>query len=325
MTDDTGVGVLVFSESQEVAYELLSKGRELADKLNLPLAAASLGASPGGEAAAGHFHYGADKVYTVTDPKLDQFIAEHYSDALKAVVESAHPKIILIGQTKSGGELAPALAARLTAGCAVGCTKLDINDDGNLQVERIVLGGNATAVETYNGPPQIATIAPKCFECVLPDESRTGEEVAVDAEIKDIAKTILKSEESQVGECKLEDAGVIISGGRGFKKKEDFSLISDLAGTLNGEMGCSRPIAADLKWLSEDHWVGLSGHKVKPKVYIACGISGQIQHLAGMRDSNIIIAINKDKEAPIFNAVDYGLVGDIYKILPMLTEELKKG
>ena len=188
-----------------------------------------------------------------------------------------------------------------------------------------MLGGNATAVEEFLQAPAIATIAPKICECMMADESRSGEVIAVDAQITEVAKAISTTEASETGECKIEDAVVIVSGGRGFKKKEDFSLLEDLAGALNGEIGCSRPIAADLKWLSEDHWVGLSGHKVKPKIYIACGISGQIQHLAGMRDADMIIAINKDREAPIFNAVDYGLVGDIYQVIPKLTEELKKG
>lgn len=323
MADD--IGILVFSESPEVAYELLAKGSEFSDKLNAPLAAVSTGSDAGGEAAAKLIHYGADKVFTVTDPKLDDFIVEHYTDALQAVAAAANPKIILIGQTKSGGELAPRLAARLKTGCAVGCSKLELTDEGTLKIERIVLGGNATAVEEFIASPQIVTIAPKTCECLQPDESRSGDLIPVDADIKDVAKTVLKKEEGECAECKIEDATVIVSGGRGFKKKEDFELIQGLTSVLNGEMGCSRPIAADLKWLSEDHWVGLSGHKVKPKVYIACGISGQIQHLAGMRDSSTIIAINKDKDAPIFNAVDYGLVGDIYQIIPKLTEELKKG
>jgi electron transfer flavoprotein alpha subunit len=319
------VGILVFSESADVAHELLAKGRELAEKLNAPLAAAWLGPKEKAGDAVELFKYGADNVYSVANPKLDTNIVEYYTDALQNVIARANPKIILIGQTKQGGELAPKIAARLQTGCAVGCTKLELNDDGNLKIERVVLGGNAVAVEEYTSTPQIATIAPRSCECMQPDESRSGEVILVEAEIKDILKNIVKTEKSEAGECSLEDASVIVSGGRGIKNKEDFDLIKGLAGVLNGEMGCSRPIAADLKWLSEDHWVGLSGHKVKPKIYIACGISGQIQHLAGMRASNMIIAINKANDAPIFNAVDYGLVGDVYKILPKLTEELKKG
>jgi electron transfer flavoprotein alpha subunit len=320
-----GDTVLVYSEAWDSALELMSKGRELADKLEARLVTASLGKDAGGDVAAELIQHGADIVYTVTDPKLDEFIVEQYTDALAAVVAQAEPRFILMGHTKRGGELAPRLAARLRTGCAVGCAKVDLNDAGDLQVERVILGGNAVAVETYASDPQIATVAPKTYEPPESDTSRTGEIVAVDVEISDVGKTILKTEKGGIGECKLEDASVIVSGGRGFKAKEDLKLIEGLADCLNGEMGCSRPIAADLKWMSEDHWVGLSGHKVKPKVYIACGISGQIQHLAGMRDANLIIAVNKDRDAPIFNAVDYGLVGDVYKILPMLTELLKQG
>lgn len=319
------IGVLVFSEIEDVAYELLGMGRTFTEKLDAPLAVVLIGKESSADDAAKMYKYGADNVYSVTDPKLESYKVEQYTDALQAVVEKTNPRIILIGQTKQGGELAPMLAARLRSGCAVGCSKLELNENNNLVTQRTVLGGNATAVEEFLTAPQIATVAPKVAECLEIDESRAGEVIAVEADIKDVNKNILSLKEGVSGECKIEDASVIVSGGRGFKNKEDFELIKGLAKTLNGEMGCSRPIAADLKWLSVDHWVGLSGHKVKPKVYIACGISGQIQHLAGMRDSNTIIAINKDKDAPIFNAVDYGLVGDIYNIIPKLTEELKKG
>lgn len=317
--------ILVYSETWDTALELMSKGRELADAAGTRLLSASFGKDAGGDVANELIQHGADVVYTITDPKLDTFMVEQYTDALAAVVVQASPKVILMGHTKRGGELAPRLAARLRTGCAVGCAKVELNSEGNLQVERMILGGNATAVETYAASPQIATVPPKTYDPPESDTSRTGETVPVDAEIKEVAKTVLRTEKGGIGECKLEDATVVVSGGRGFKQKDDLKLIENLADCLNGEMGCSRPIAADLKWLSEDHWVGLSGHKVKPKVYIACGISGQIQHLAGMRDSSLIIAINKDRDAPIFNAVDYGIVGDVYKILPMLTEELKKG
>jgi electron transfer flavoprotein alpha subunit len=317
--------ILVYSEAWDTALELMSKGRELADAAGVKLLSASFGSDAAGDVANELIQHGADTVYTITDPKLDTFMVEQYTDALAAVIAQASPKIVLMGHTKRGGELAPRLAARLRTGCAVGCSKIEVNADGNLQVERIILGGNATAVETYAATPQIATIPPKAFDPPESDTGRTGETIAVEATINDVAKAVLKTEKGGIGECKLEDAAVVVSGGRGFKAKDDLKLIESLADCLNGEMGCSRPIAADLKWLSEDHWVGLSGHKVKPKVYIACGISGQIQHLAGMRDSNLIIAINKDRDAPIFNAVDYGIVGDVYKILPALTEELKKG
>jgi electron transfer flavoprotein alpha subunit len=323
MADD--IGVLVYSDVPEVAHELIAKGRELLDKTGGALAAVSAGTEAGGDAAAHLFHFGADVVYAVSDNKLENFIVEHYTDALEAVISQANPKVVIIGQTKRGGELAPRLAARLKTGSAVGCTKLEVNDAGNLVSERVVLGGNATAVEEFLKAPAIATIAPKMCECQLPDESKSGEVISVDAQITEVAKAVSVSEAAETGECKIEDAQVIVSGGRGFKKKEDFAMLEDLAGVLSGEIGCSRPIAADLKWMSEDHWVGLSGHKVKPKIYIACGISGQIQHLAGMRDADMIIAINKDREAPIFNAVDYGIVGDIYQVIPKLTEELKKG
>jgi electron transfer flavoprotein alpha subunit len=157
------------------------------------------------------------------------------------------------------------------------------------------------------------------------DEHRTGEVVKQAVQVPVSASRIVKVQERKSEGVNVEDAEIIVSCGRGLKKKEDIRLVSELADALKGRtVGCSRPIAADLKWLSEDHWIGLSGHKVKPKLYVACGISGQIQHIAGMRDSGVVVAINKDPEALIFKSADYGIVGDLYEVLPRLTSAIKE-
>jgi electron transfer flavoprotein alpha subunit len=203
------------------------------------------------------------------------------------------------------------------------CTSVYLKDK-KLTTERIVYSGNAIAVQEFTAAPQILTIAPKVYDPLPKNEQHKGELIKMKIEPEPSPSKILKIQEMKTEGINVEDAEIIVSCGRGFKKKEDIKLVSDLADVLKGKtVGCSRPIAADLKWLSEDHWIGLSGHKVKPKLYGACGISGQIQHIAGMRDSNVIVAINKDPEALIFKSADYGIVGDLYDVLPKLTTAIK--
>jgi electron transfer flavoprotein alpha subunit len=187
-----------------------------------------------------------------------------------------------------------------------------------------VYSGNAIAVEQFNSKPAIVTIPSKAFDPLKKDDSRKGDIVKKKIDIEKSPSKIIKVQDMKTEGVNVEDAEIIVSCGRGFKKKEDIKLVEELAEVIKGKtVGCSRPIAADLKWLSEDHWIGLSGHKVKPKLYIAAGISGQIQHIAGMRDSGIIVAINKDPEALIFKSADYGIVGDLYEVIPKLTEAIK--
>jgi electron transfer flavoprotein alpha subunit len=193
-----------------------------------------------------------------------------------------------------------------------------------LKIERVVYSGNGVAVQKFNTKPQIATLALQTFKPKLREDGKTGEIVEEPLELPESKIKIVNVSDRVSGAVCIEDAEFIVSVGRGLKNKEDLPIIKGLAESLRGELGCSRPIASDLKWLPTEHWVGLSGHKVKPRIYIACGISGQIQHLAGMRDSDIIIAINKDPEAPIFNAADYGIVGDMYQVIPAIVDKLKQ-
>jgi len=315
--------VLVFSENMEVAAELLGKGKELAGELGTKLAAALLGTGVKGREGE-LFAYGADVVYVVDHPALTPFFPETYADALAKVVEEAKPEVILIGATKRGRETAPRLATKLNAGCAAGATNLRIDKEKRLLIaERPAISAMVVATEYSKTKPQIATVAPRTFEKPPRDDSRKGEVVEVKVDLTPPEKKILELKKKEVRGIKIEDAELITSCGRGFRKKEDLKMLEELAGLIGATLGCSRPIAADLKWLPEDHWVGLSGHKVKPKMYMAVGISGQVQHLAGMRDSKIIVAINKDPEAPIFKVADYGIVGDLYQVLPALIDYLK--
>lgn len=315
-------GVIIFSEDEAISYELVTPARELAAALNTTLSAIFIGV--GDTIPKSLIAYGVDKVIAID--YNGQFDVEVYTDLLAAIIGEENPEILIIGGTKYGKELAPRVAARLNKGCATDCIKLSIDKDTRkLTGERIVYGGNGIETVVFNVKPQIVTVPGRTFEAPQErDESRSGEIIHREIEAKVPRVKVIKVSERAIEAVKLEDAEVIVSLGRGVKKKEDITIIEKLAKALGGEVGCSRPIAADLKWLSKDHWVGLSGHKVKPKLYIACGISGQIQHLAGMRDSGLIVAINRDSEAPIFKAADYGIVGDLYKIVPALTETLSK-
>jgi electron transfer flavoprotein alpha subunit len=198
---------------------------------------------------------------------------------------------------------------------------LSVDEKGKLIGERITYGGNATAKVTFNTKPQIATVPARAFDKPTLQD-RHGQLAKLDVKTEPPKTEVIETKPLEASSTRIEEAEAIISCGRGLTKKEDKVLLDELAGVLCGQVGCSRPLAEDRKWFTE--WVGLSGHKVKPKLYIACGISGVIQHVAGIRDSKVIVAINKDPEAPIFEIADYGVVGDLYEILPALKDALKK-
>jgi electron transfer flavoprotein alpha subunit len=311
--------VLVYSDDKKLALELLNKASELGKELHKKVIAVTIGHE---EYATEYLECGADLVI-VAETSQHQFKAEEYTSILENILKEHRNEIVLIGSNKNGKELAARLAAKLDAGCVMDCTKVYVQDQ-KLTTERIVYSGNAIAVEQFTSPPQIVTIPSKIFDPLPKNPHHKGEIVKKKIDGEHFPSKILKVQETKSEGVNVEDAQIIVSCGRGFKKKEDIRLVSELADILKGRtVGCSRPIAADLKWLSEDHWIGLSGHKVKPKLYVACGISGQIQHIAGMRDSGVIVAINKDPEALIFKSADYGIVGDLYEILPKLTNAIK--
>ena len=313
-------GILVFSEKYDLMLEMLGKGREIADKLQTSLAAVLMGFNVQ-EKADELIKYGADKVYLIDNQALAHFQIEAYLSVLHNLAVNHKPEIILIGSTRNGKPLAARLATRLEAGCVPDCNRLSVDDERRLVGERITYGGNAAAKITFKAKPQIATVPARAFEKPEPKD-HSGQLVKLDVKIEESRTEIVETKPLETSSVRIEDADVIISCGRGLGKKEDRALLDELATVLCGQVGCSRPLAEDRKWFTE--WVGLSGHKVKPKLYIACGISGVIQHVAGIRDAKVIVAINKDEQAPIFEVADYEIVGNLYEILPALKEALKK-
>ncbi|MCK4313920.1 electron transfer flavoprotein subunit alpha/FixB family protein [Candidatus Bathyarchaeota archaeon] len=312
--------IWTFSEKHNLKLEMLGKGREIADKLQTELAAVLIGSNVQ-EKADELIKYGADKVYLIDNPALQRFQAEAYLSILHNLVTNYKPNILLIGSTKNGKPLAARLATRLETGCIPDCVELNVNENGRLVGKRITYGGNAIAKITLKSKPQIATIPARVFEKPEPQD-RSGKVIELNVNTEEPKTEVVETKPLEASSVNIEEAEVIISCGRGLEKKEDKVLLKELAEILNGQVGNTRPLAEDRKWFTE--WVGLSGHKVKPKLYMACGVSGVIQHVAGIRDSKIIVAINKDPEAPIFEVADYGVAGDLYEILPALKEALKK-
>lgn len=317
-------GVWVFSESPAVARELLSKGRDLAGKLGTHLAAVVLGEDVS-ETSKDLITFGADKVYTVQDPSLKTFQVHPYSAVLTELAQTYRPDVVLVGSTRSGLELAARVAERLKTGCCTECSKLDIDAEKKCVVaDRLILGGNITETLMIRSKPQIFTLPKGVFQPLAKDASRTGEIIQVQPKTTESPVKVLERKPKQFASVRITEAEAIVSFGRGLKKKEDIPIIEELAKTISGVVGCSRPIAEDLKWLPIDQYVGLSGQKVAPKLYVACGISGQIQHITGIQNARIVVAVNADSKAPIFEYADYGIVGDLYKVVPALTETFRR-
>jgi electron transfer flavoprotein alpha subunit len=317
-------GVWVFSENPAVARELLSKGRELAEKLGTHLAAVAVGENVS-ETSKDFVAFGADKAYTVQNPLLKTFQVHPYLDVLSEMAQTYRPDVILIGATRSGLELAARLAERLKTGCCTECSKLDIDSEKKcVVVDRLILGGNITETLIIRSKPQIFTLPKGVFQPLSKDPNLTGETVQVQPKMAESPVKVLDRKPKQFAGVRITDAEAIVSFGRGLKKKEDVPIVEELAKTINGVVGCSRPIAEDLKWLPIDQYVGLSGQKVAPKLYVACGISGQIQHITGIQNARVVVCVNTDSKAPIFEYADYGIVGDLYKIVPALTEAFKQ-
>ncbi len=314
-------GVMAYSEKLDLLLELVSGCRGLADRLGAPLSAVLIGGEVDEDVRREPIRYGADRVYVLEDPRLGTFDAETYKAALLRAFEEASPEVLVIGGTRRGKELAPRVAAALGAGCMTDCISLDLDEEGRLVGRRLTYGGSTVAEEVFVRKPQIATVPPGVFEKAEPVE-REGEVITLDVELPEPrVKVVERREKPRVG-FRIEEAPVIVAIGRGFEKREDLKLAEELAEALGAVVGATRPLAADYHWFKE--WIGLSGRKVKPDLYIACGISGAIQHVAGIRDAKVIVAINKDEEAPIFEVADYGVVGDLYRVLPALTRALRE-
>lgn len=313
-------GVWILADRQEPALELLTVGRDLADKTGGWLVAVVSGTQT---EAQEYIRHGADEVMLMP-PLADSEPITAYVPVIAAEAGQADPDIILVAGTSRGKEMAARLAARLKTGLGSDCISLnyDINQR-RLVMERLVYGG--AAVQTVVGltRPQMATVPPKAFTAGAPDDGRTGTVRKLPAPSPSGMKVLAKKPQvKEAGE--INDAKVLVCVGRGFENQADLKLARDLAEAVGGEVACTRPMAEELHWLPEQTYIGLSGQTVKPALYIGVGISGQIQHTTGIRDSKVICAINRDENAPIFEAADYGIVGDLYDVLPRLTAAVKK-
>lgn len=324
-------GVFVFVQQVDnvitpVSYELIGKGKELATDLETEVTAVVLGSdidAMGKELA----RHGADKVIMVDDPVLKVYTTEPYVHAFVEVINKYKPEVVLFGATAIGRDMAPRVSARVHTGLTADCTKLEINpEDKGLMMTRPAFGGNIMAtILCPEHRPQMSTVRPGVMQKLPTDDSKEAEVIKetiadladhVNVEVLDIVKSV-------ADKMDIQDAKILVAGGRGMASPENFKLLEDLAEALGGTVASSRA-CVDAGWVEKDRQVGQTGKTVRPNLYIACGISGAIQHLAGMEESDVIIAINKDETAPIFSVADYGVVGDVFKILPLFTEAVKK-
>lgn len=326
----------VDNEISSIAFELIGKAKELAADLGTDVTAVLLGNKVENlvDALA---EYGADKVIVVDDPELETYRTEPYAHALASVINEYKPEIVLVGATAIGRDLGPTVSARVKTGLTADCTVLEIGDfplearegveqkHNQLLMTRPAFGGNTIAtIACPDNRPQMATVRPGVMQKLEPVKGAKAEVIHYNpgftknrryVEIQDVVKAVGTVEN-------IMDAKILVSGGRGVGSAEDFKMLQDLADVLGGMVSCSRAVVEN-GWLAQDYQVGQTGKTVRPNVYFAIGISGAIQHVAGMEESDIIIAINKDADAPIFDVADYGIVGDLKKIVPALTESLK--
>ncbi len=323
-------GVWVIAEHYKnrinpVAFQLLGKGRELADILKVNLTLVILGVNFDNKLEE-FSQYGMDEILYVKSPILKDYYSDLYVKAITELVLDNKPEIILIGATPTGRDFAPRVAKRLNAGLTADCTGLEVNPETrNLLQTRPTFGGNIMAtIRTPSSRPQMATVRPGIYK--IPEKAKGNvriKEFDYDFKEKDSVSKIVKIISKKKNTINLEDAKIIVAGGRGVGSKENFKILGDLANVLDAELAGSR-ITVELNWLEPDRQIGQTGKTVSPKLYIACGISGAIQHIVGMENSGTIVAINKDPNSPIFNMAHYGIVGDLHEIIPVLIEKIKK-
>lgn len=322
--------VYVFAEQrdgelQKVGIELVGKARELADDLGQQVAAVLLGSGVKDKAQE-LIACGADKVVVVDDVMLEEYVTEPYTKALTAVINAKDPEIVLYGASSIGRDLAPRVSARIHTGLTADCTALEIDEETKLlMMTRPAFGGNIMAtIVCEDFRPQMATVRPGVMKVLESDASRSGEveefkvkfsDADMNVKVRETVKTAHKSVD-------ITEAKILVSGGRGIGSAEKFKMLEELAGVMEGEVSSSRA-CVDSGWISADRQVGQTGKTVRPELYLACGISGAIQHAAGMENSDFIVAINRDEDAPIFDIADLGIVGDLNAIVPKLTEAVK--
>ncbi|MGI6113787.1 MAG: FAD-binding protein [Mahellales bacterium] len=322
--------IWVFAEQRkgviaDVTFELLGAAKKLSEDLGQSLCAVLLGDGVAGQAKT-LIEYGADIVYLVDDPGLGTFNDEVYSDTFTSLINEYKPSIVLMGATTYGRSLGPRVSSRINTGLTADCTNLEIDPEKKILMQtRPAFGGNLMAtIICPDRRPQMATVRPKVMKPINPDQNRQGKIISPKITVKDnlITKVIEVVNETK-DRVNLTEADIIVSGGRGLGDPKHFKLIEELAEVLGGAVGSSRA-AVDAGWIPYSHQVGQTGKTVSPKIYIACGISGAIQHLAGMSSSDIIVAINKNPDAPIFKVATFGIVGDLHQIVPLLISEFKK-
>jgi len=320
------LGEMREGEIHAVSYELLAWGKDLADKLGVELSSIIIGHDIKDKANE-LIYRGADKVYVVDNPALENFRVDPYSKILTSLIEEYKPEIFIASATTIGRTLMPICAVKLQTGLTADCTGLDVDIDERLLIQtRPAIGGNIMAtIKTPTSRPQMSTVRPKSKRPLPIDELRKGEIIIKefgDEYMASRVKRVNFLREETIG-APIQDADIIISCGKGLKDVKNLSIINDLAELLGGSVGASRK-AVDLGWISYSHQVGLSGKTVSPKLYIACGISGAVQHLAGMSSAETVIAINSDPEADIFRTADFGVVGDVFEVIPLFIQKLKE-
>jgi electron transfer flavoprotein alpha subunit len=322
-------GVMTIAEQRDgeirkVSYELVSEGRRLADSLGQDVTTILLGSGIKDKAPT-FGHYGADKVLVADDPRLETYTTDAYVSVIGELVKANDPAILILGGSVQGRDLSARLAARLGVGMAQDCTVFSI-EDGNLVATRPIYAGKAYAKMTFSDSwPQMATARPNVMTLNEPDESKSAEVIDATFSLDDssLKTKVVDTVKDESGKVDLTEADIIVSGGRGMKGPENYNILEELADVIGATVGASRS-AVDAGWRPHTDQVGQTGKVVSPNLYIACGISGAIQHLAGMSTSKVIVAINKDPDAPIFQKADYGVVDDLFKVVPPLTEEIKK-
>ncbi|MBC3889319.1 4Fe-4S dicluster domain-containing protein [Acetobacterium paludosum] len=324
-------GVWVFAEQREgkimpVVFELLGEGKKLANEIGTELCAILCGSNVAGltdELIA----YGADKVYLADAPELEKYTTDGYSKVINEAIGVYKPEIVLYGATHIGRDLAPCLAVKVNTGLTADCTKLEIDpDDKKIRQTRPAFGGNLMATIVCPGSrPQMSTVRPGVMDKAVYDPTKKGEVIKLNAVFAegDIRTKVLEIVKTTADIISISDADFIVAGGMGLGKPEGMELLQQLADKLGGTVAASRA-CVDAGWADHNIQVGQTGTTVKPQIYFACGISGAIQHIAGMQESDLIIAINKNENAPIFEVADYGIVGDLYKVIPAIIDELNK-
>lgn len=314
-------------EISSVSYELLAWGRGLADKLKTELSSILLGHKISEENIQNLIQHGADKVYVVDHPLLEHFTPDGYGKVLKKLIEEYKPSIMIASATTIGRTVMPVLAAMIETGLTADCTGLDIEEKTGLLLQtRPAIGGNVMAtIKTPDHRPQMATVRPKSKRPLQADASRKGEVIrkSYPEDIYNSKVRFIKFVKDETAEAPIQEADVVVAGGKGLKDGKNFDILYEIATLLGGAVGASRQ-AVDMGWIPYSHQVGLSGKTVSPRLYIAMGISGAVQHLAGMSSAETIVAVNSDPDANIFKVSDFGIVGDLFDIAPILVKRLRE-